>query len=112
MKLAACAILVLLLSFVSTMLPYPLYAFSSSNVPIEDPVYYELAKLTGYGLIKSSVYGQRPWSRNEIARQIAEAMQRRTKLCAEAKSGEVESEKCQYIDSVLLRLKEEFRRTA
>ncbi len=51
-----------------------LHAFSSPNVPVDDPVYRDLDKLIGFGLIKDAIYGQRPWSRNEIARMIGEAM--------------------------------------
>lgn len=100
--------LVFVLSFFALFLPDALHAFSSSNVPIEDPVYYKLSKLTGYGLIRSSVYGQRPWSRNEIARQIAEAMKHRDEMCPNNDTEKLMQEKCRYINSVLGQLEGEF----
>jgi hypothetical protein len=46
---------------------------SSPNVPIDDHVYQDIDKLVSAGLIKDAIYGQRPWSRTEIARMIAQA---------------------------------------
>jgi hypothetical protein len=51
---------------------------SSPNVPIDNHVYRDIDKLVSAGLIKDAIYGQRPWSRNEIARMIAEARRRLT----------------------------------
>jgi hypothetical protein len=45
-------------------------------VPIEDPVYRDIDQLVAAGLIKDAIYGQRPWSRSEIARMIAQARRR------------------------------------
>ena len=52
------------------------YGGSSPNVPIDDPVYRDIDQLVAAGLIKDAIYGQRPWSRNEIARMIAQARRR------------------------------------
>jgi capsule assembly protein Wzi len=52
-------------------------SFSSPNVPVEDPIYRDLDKLIAFGLVKDAIYGQRPWSRKEIARLIGEAMKKR-----------------------------------
>lgn len=64
------------------LLPNPSFAggFSSPNVPVDDPVYRQIDKLIAFGLIKDAIYGQRPWSRNEIARMIGEAMKNREKV--------------------------------
>ena len=66
--------------------------FSSPNVPIGDPIYREIDKLIAFGFIKDSLYGQRPWSRSEIARMIEEAR-------VNAKVGQ---------DKILARLKKDF----
>jgi len=49
---------------------------STPNVPIDDPVYRDIDQLVAAGLIKDAIYGQRPWSRGEIARMIAQAKRR------------------------------------
>ena len=54
----------------------PVFGDSSPNVPIEDHVYRDVDRLIAAGLIKDAMYGQRPWSRNEIARLIAQARRR------------------------------------
>jgi hypothetical protein len=51
-----------------------LWAYSTPNVPVDDPVYRDIDKLVAFGLVKDAIYGQRPWSRREIARMVAEAM--------------------------------------
>lgn len=55
----------------------PAFPFSSPNVPIGDPVYREIDKLAAFGLVPDILYGQRPWSRSEIARIIGKALQHR-----------------------------------
>lgn len=50
--------------------PIHLNAYSTTNVPIDDPVYRDIDKLVAAGLVKDVIYGQRPWSRGEIARII------------------------------------------
>lgn len=49
------------------------FSQSSPNVPIDDHVYLDIERLVAAGLVKDAIYGQRPWSRNEIARLIAQA---------------------------------------
>lgn len=61
----------LILAF--TLLVTPLHAWSSPNVPIDDPVYHEIDQLVAAGLVPDLIYGQRPWSRSEIARMISAA---------------------------------------
>jgi len=55
------------------VVPSILLAQTTVNVPVDDPVYRKIDKLISLGLIKDAIYGQRPWSRREIARLIAEA---------------------------------------
>jgi hypothetical protein len=54
------------------------WATSTPNVPVDDPVYRDIDKLVAAGLVKDAIYGQRPWSRREIARMVSEAMGHRT----------------------------------
>ncbi len=49
---------------------------STPNVPNDDHVYRDIDQLVAAGLIKDAIYGQRPWSRGEIARMIAQAKRR------------------------------------
>jgi len=60
---------------------YPAHSFSSTNVPVTNRVYLNLNKLEAFGLIKTAIHGQRPWSRNEIARLIHEADRHLLSLC-------------------------------
>ncbi len=67
-------------SFVSCGLLYgrrypgqKLRALSSSNIPLDSPVYSYLEKLASFGLIKSDVKGIRPFSKAEAARLLLEA---------------------------------------
>lgn len=72
---------------------------SAPNLEIIDQTYRWLDKLKAHGLIQSAIIGQRPLSRNEIARQISEAQDRWKKLGRENL----------YIESVLERLAQNFR---
>ena len=56
---------IIIILFVLFLLPNSLFAISSTNVPIDDPVYRELDKLIAFGLIKDDIYGQRPWNGNQ-----------------------------------------------
>ncbi len=49
------------------------WGYSTVNVPIDDPAYHDIDRLVALGLAKDVIYGQRPWSRGEIARIIAVA---------------------------------------
>lgn len=50
-----------------------LAAQPSPRVPLSDPVYDELDQIAGSGLVRTIIYGQRPWTRTEVARIVAEA---------------------------------------
>lgn len=54
----------------------PLWAFSSSNIPLDSPIYLYLEKLSGMGLVTSDVRGLKPFSRAEAARLTLEASER------------------------------------
>lgn len=65
----ACLITVLLLQ------PAPCHALSSTNIPLDSPVYAYLDKLAGFGLVRSDIKGIRPFSKAEAARLVLEAEQ-------------------------------------
>src|SRR5512133_3911311 len=48
-------------------------AFSSSNIPLDSPLYLYLEKLSGFGLINSDIKGIKPFSKAEAARLVLEA---------------------------------------
>lgn len=52
-----------------------LKAESSTDVSLSDPTYHFLDQLASHGLIETSIFGQRPYSRKEAARLILEAQQ-------------------------------------
>ncbi len=84
------------------------YAGSSPNVPVGDHVYRDIDQLAAAGFIKDAIYGQRPWSRNEIARLIAQARSRFDT------SGGISSDKLHIATAIMAeylieRLEEEFR---
>ena len=90
----------LLLIFIFLILGFssPLFAYSSVNIPIESPVYRKVDKLIAMGLIPEKfIYGHRPWSRKEVARILAAALQNQ------------ETVQCpSYIVSLLNEMKQEF----
>ena len=49
---------------------------SSTNIPLDSPVYGYLDKLAGFGLITSDIKGIKPFSKAEAARLLLEAEQR------------------------------------
>jgi hypothetical protein len=57
------------------MLPAALAAQATVTVPVQDPVYRDLDRLFGSGLIKTMIVGQRPYSRRDIARIVLDASQ-------------------------------------
>jgi hypothetical protein len=61
--------LVLVLLFAAA----PLYALSSTNIPLDSPIYGYLDKLAGFGLISSDIKGIKPFSKAEAARLLLEA---------------------------------------
>lgn len=58
------------------ILPGHAEPLSSSNIPLDSPLYLYLEKLTGMGLVSSDVKGLKPFSRAEAARLTLEAEQR------------------------------------
>ncbi len=54
------------------LFPTLLWGETTVNVPAGDPVYREIDRLVSFGLIKTALYAQRPWSRREIARLLGE----------------------------------------
>ena len=50
------------------------FASSSINVSLDDWTYEALDRLAGFGLLQSDLKGTRPYTRNEVARLIAEAI--------------------------------------
>ena len=88
--------------------PFDLRADSTPNVPIDDPVYRDIDKLVAAGLVEDAIYGQRPWSRGEIARLITEAMKK------EEVGGPIAPDYGEiglqiYTDGILERLKKDYR---
>jgi len=73
--------------------------FVSTNVPLEHWSYEAVDKLIGQGLIDSAMMTTKPVSRLEMARHIAEAIEKNQQL----------SEKNKIILSILDRLKKEFK---
>jgi hypothetical protein len=65
------AIILILLSFLYSATS--VWAFSSSNIPLDSPVYSYLDKLAGFGLITSDIKGIKPFSKAEAARLLLEA---------------------------------------
>ena len=51
-------------------------ALSSTNIPLDSPVYLYIEKLSGFGLVKGDFKGIRPYSRSEAARLLKEAEER------------------------------------
>jgi hypothetical protein len=83
------------------------YSNSTPNVPIDDHVYRDIDKLISAGLIKDAIYGQRPWSQNEIARMIVGARRRLTKK-ASATSNGGDSDLVVTVGEILERLEREY----
>lgn len=50
-----------------------IHAQATVTVPVQDPVYRDLDRLFGAGLVKKMVVGMKPYSRREIARIVLEA---------------------------------------
>ncbi len=92
-----------LFSLIGTLsLPIPAFSQASINVSVLDPVYHDLDKLIGFGLVKIVIVGQRPYSRREIARIIAEADQNyHTQYIQKQK-------KQTYIEEILDRLRKDY----
>jgi len=59
--------------FVALLLPCASLAQSRVTVPVQDPVYRDIDRLIALRLVEVGLYGQRPYSRREIARLTREA---------------------------------------
>ena len=55
-----------------------LTAQGSPRVPLGDPAYAQIDQVVGSGLVRVAIRGQRPWTRAEVARIIAEAQSQLT----------------------------------
>ncbi len=55
------------------ILPTHSWALSSTNIPLDSPLYLYLEKLAGFGLIASDVKGLKPFAKSEAARLLLEA---------------------------------------
>lgn len=101
---------IFLFFFLSLVFSGPhLLAFSSPNVPIDDPVYRDIDKLVGAGLVKDVIYGQRPWSRSEIARMIASAIRNEETFGQPVAPEADELSYRLYIQEIINRLKKDYR---
>ncbi|BCS51988.1 capsule assembly Wzi family protein [Geobacter sp. SVR] len=72
--LVYCSLLLGLLCIVPAAAPAAV--LSSTNIPLDSPLYSFLEKLAGFGLVTSDVKGIKPFSRSEAARLLLEAEQR------------------------------------
>lgn len=70
----------LLIASLQVMSPAPCYALSSTNIPLDSPIYLYLDKLAGFGLITTDIKGIKPFSKAEAARLLLEAEQRMSVL--------------------------------
>ena len=75
------------------------FAYVSTNVPLDHWSYGAVDKLIGYGLIDGAMMSTRPVSRLEMARHIAEAVEKARQL----------DEKNEIILSLIEKLKKEFK---
>jgi len=107
-KLLFCVFVVSFLCVVSPSL----FSQVSVNVSPLDPVYRDLEKLIGNGLVDRVIWGQRPFSRQEIGRITAEAIRHRSRLIGAENLSEKEKQKLQdrltYTDTILERLKKDY----
>lgn len=92
------------------------FSQASVNVSTEDPVYRDIDKLVGHGLVDKIIMGQRPFSRREIARITGEALVNFKKLEAQVDNTSWSESKRQklkarmdYLTPILLRLKKQYR---
>jgi len=79
-----CRIVLTFCMLLVTILPGHAETLSSSNIPLDSPIYAYLEKLSGLGLVTSDVRGLKPFSRAEAARLTLEAAER---LQAQGESG-------------------------
>lgn len=86
-----------------------LWAFSAPNVPIDHSIYRDIDKLVASGLVKDVIYGQRPWSREEIARIISVAMKNRERVYPLQSADKRDIAYWAYIDETIERLKWDYQ---
>lgn len=117
MKKACLLGLSLLLGFLGSLIyTTEIYAQASVNVSTEDPVYRDIDKLVGHGLVDKIIMGQRPFSRREIARITGEALVKFKKLEAqvtfpdlnEAKQYKLQK-RIDYLKIIFARLTKQYR---
>jgi hypothetical protein len=112
--LLSCFILIFFLSSFIIFSP-KVCAQASVNVPTSDPVYRDIDKLVGHGLIDIIIVGQRPYSRKEIARLTAEAMKNLSRFdepltdpaLSEKKKDSIRKRK-DYVEEILKRLERDY----
>lgn len=85
------------------------WADSTPNVPVDDPVYRDIDKLIAAGLVRDVVFGQRPWTRAEIARMVAEAIDKHADLPIPMVPDEREISLRLTAGDILERLKSDFK---
>jgi hypothetical protein len=68
-----CFKLVLLALCALITLPVSAFALSSTNIPLDSPIYLYLEKLSGFGLVTGDIKGIRPYSKSEAVRLMKEA---------------------------------------
>lgn len=85
-----------------------LMALASPNVPVGDVTYDYLDKLIAYGLVPNAIYGQRPWSRNEVARMVTLATKKQESFCPPNRE-QTHAAPCALINEILDTLQDEFR---
>ncbi|MEP6762938.1 MAG: capsule assembly Wzi family protein [Gemmatimonadaceae bacterium] len=78
-----------LLLFALLLTSGELRAQASPHVPLNDAVYSQLDQIIGSGLVRTAMYGQRPYRRTEIARLISEAGEQATKKSISASTEQI-----------------------
>lgn len=103
------ALALFLTLFLITAPPALAWTESTPNVPINDRVYRQIDRLVASGLVKDVIYGQRPWSRSEIARIIEEAIRHRAEVPPPIAPDDREIALWLEIDDLLEKMKDRFR---
>ena len=89
--------------------PLQVWCQVSINVSSLDPVYRDIDKLVSHGLVDKIIVGQRPFSRREIARIIAEAMKNLHRLEDKINQGKYVEKRLEYVQQILDRLKNDYQ---
>lgn len=88
----------------------PVFPQVSVNVSTLDPVYRDIDKLVGHGLVSKIIMGQRPFSRREIARIAGEALRNYAKLQEKLNEPSLSGEDKEKIQKKIAYLKPIFER--